>query len=308
MGKEYIGTIYNHWKILDWIEPHKRANPRKAYIAQCDCGNITEVRIDDLKNGKSRKCRQCTEINGQLVNYHLEIKINEKYNSLLILDYLRDEKDGRYKFLCRCDCGKEVLKRPVDIYTENTKSCGCLFEKNFSQLEERIGEKFGKLTIIEMSDRKDPQGKRRYRFCQCECGNIVEVSISHLVAGHTQSCGCISSLGEEWVRAFLEEKEISFIRQYMHLDLVYIKPLKIDFALIREDIIYGFIEVMGRQHYDKNSRFYSEENVKRDQVKKEFCIKRGIPVLYLNYDKISFLKEPEKWQKQLMEFINATRI
>ena len=308
MGREIVGMRFNHWEILKWLKPEERINKNKAYIAKCDCGTVTEIRISDLKNNKSTKCRHCVKKGDKLINYRLKIKIGEKYNSLTILEGLYDKKDGRYKFLCRCNCGKEVLKRPNDIYTGNTKSCGCLFEKNFDKRQDRIGEKYGKLTILEVSERKDKQGKQCYRICQCECGELTEVYIGHLITGHTQSCGCIVSFGEEWVKNFLEEKQISFLRQYTHPELIYKDLLRIDFALFKNDDLYGFIEVMGRHHYDKNSRFYSEENVKRDFIKREFCKNKNIPILYLDYSKELLLNNSLQWEKQIMEFVNETKI
>lgn len=51
---------------------------------------------------------------------------------------------------------------------------------------ERIGEKFGKLTIIEYV----PQGKRPSYLCSCECGKTKVVTCDNLLYGITKSCGC----------------------------------------------------------------------------------------------------------------------
>ena len=51
----------------------------------------------------------------------------------------------------------------------------------------RIGEKFGKLTIIDMKI-----GEHRTEYiCKCECGNTTSVNYSDLTSGRTTSCGCI---------------------------------------------------------------------------------------------------------------------
>ena len=49
------------------------------------------------------------------------------------------------------------------------------------------GSKFGKLTVIERNGRI---GTYVMWKCQCDCGNIVNVRSSHLLSGHTTSCGC----------------------------------------------------------------------------------------------------------------------
>lgn len=58
--------------------------------------------------------------------------------------------------------------------------------------ESLIGQRFGKLTVIESYyDLITPGGQHKPRwFCQCDCGNIAIVSSSHLKSGHTTSCGC----------------------------------------------------------------------------------------------------------------------
>lgn len=57
----------------------------------------------------------------------------------------------------------------------------------------RIGQKFGRLTVVEKGETKEfPCGRKLTAWkCKCECGNMVEVLTSNLVTGHTRSCGCI---------------------------------------------------------------------------------------------------------------------
>lgn len=48
-----------------------------------------------------------------------------------------------------------------------------------------IGEKFTRLTVISISERK------RYFVCQCNCGKIKEIRQDHLLSNKTLSCGCL---------------------------------------------------------------------------------------------------------------------
>lgn len=56
-----------------------------------------------------------------------------------------------------------------------------------------IGQKFGRLTVIDSAkSRKRSNGKSmRFWLCQCECGKTTEVETNHLTSGHTKSCGCL---------------------------------------------------------------------------------------------------------------------
>ena len=52
-----------------------------------------------------------------------------------------------------------------------------------------IGEKFGRLTVIErIANGKN--GQSRW-LCRCECGNLKEVQYSNLQSGQVKSCGCL---------------------------------------------------------------------------------------------------------------------
>ena len=55
---------------------------------------------------------------------------------------------------------------------------------------ELTGQRFGYLTALERLDRQVAVGLNYYWKCKCDCGNIVEVSTSHLRSGGVISCGC----------------------------------------------------------------------------------------------------------------------
>lgn len=54
--------------------------------------------------------------------------------------------------------------------------------------EINIGDKFGRLTVLEELEQRK-RGMKVYK-CQCECGNIVSVIGVNLTHGFTKSCGC----------------------------------------------------------------------------------------------------------------------
>lgn len=73
-----------------------------------------------------------------------------------------------------------------------TKSCGCLrTDSNQKRAIDLVGQKFGRLTVLE----KLPERKNEHIVwkCQCDCGNIVNVSGYCLKSGNTNSCGCYKS-------------------------------------------------------------------------------------------------------------------
>lgn len=57
--------------------------------------------------------------------------IDRRFTRLVVLKFtgFRQGVRGRYEFLCRCDCGVEVLRSYVSLQTGGAKSCGCLYKE-----------------------------------------------------------------------------------------------------------------------------------------------------------------------------------
>jgi hypothetical protein len=51
-----------------------------------------------------------------------------------------------------------------------------------------VGKRFERLLVVCLK----MKGKSKYWNCVCDCGNITVVTTSHLISGHTVSCGCRS--------------------------------------------------------------------------------------------------------------------
>ena len=85
---------------------------------------------------------------------------------------------------CQCDCGNECEVRGSSLRSGSTQSCGCL---NGNKVD-LTGQRFGKLTAIEPTDKRS--GRTVVWKCRCDCGNGCEVAGDSLQSGGTQSCGC----------------------------------------------------------------------------------------------------------------------
>lgn len=295
--KDATGQRYGLWTVIEYIPPNQRSQQNKdlAYLAKCDCGIVRPIRIADLRAGKSTNC-------GCMRKRDWNIKIGKTYGEITVMYQLMNRHGNSVqKYHCKCSCGKEV-DWPAD-YINKKKNCGCQFMKGFDIIESLVGERFGKLTVLGVSERLDLNGKRAYRICQCDCGNIVEVYRGHLKDGHTKSCGCSESFGETFVANFLNKNNIVFLRQHSFLNLVDKLPLRFDFALFVQNNLMGLIEVQGEQHYNQNSFYYSESLVKHDKMKQEYCLENNIPLLKLDYRKGQEKTNYALWEKQIINFI-----
>ena len=56
--------------------------------------------------------------------------------------------------------------------------------------EDLTGKVFGRLTVLESSDRRYKDGTKLWK-CRCECGNIKHLLGRELKKGTTKSCGCL---------------------------------------------------------------------------------------------------------------------
>lgn len=66
----------------------------------------------------------------------------------------------------------------------------CYLTNLVGEINDMLGKKFGRLTVLEECKKRDKH-KRIYYKCICECGNLTYVSGSNLRLGRIKSCGCL---------------------------------------------------------------------------------------------------------------------
>jgi hypothetical protein len=121
---------------------------------------------------------------------------HEKVGRLTVVAEAPSKKGrGRY-WLCRCDCGNEVVVAGGNLKETGTRSCGCLQREKAREvgsrsLVDRSGERFGRLTILREAAERI-RGRVTWH-CRCECGAEVTRTGSDLRIGRTTSCGCLLS-------------------------------------------------------------------------------------------------------------------
>lgn len=53
------------------------------------------------------------------------------------------------------------------------------------------GKRFGRLTVVGISDEANSSDKHKQWVCRCDCGSVFAVSSNNLIRGITKSCGCL---------------------------------------------------------------------------------------------------------------------
>ena len=151
-------------------------------------------------------------------------------------------------------------------------------------------------------------GKKIWWQCLKNKEHIWKVSPNARVNMNTGCPVCSESKGENAVSGVLVKNNIIFKRQCKFSSCKNKRPLAFDFVFKSKnsDAKFKIIEYQGRQHYEQMGFGTNKEKAKlvfidlqkRDEIKRKWCRKKGIPLLeipYWNFKKIEKLVE---------EFIN----
>lgn len=180
---------------------------------KCDCGNETIVLLCNLRRGYTKSCGcllKEIQNNKTRARIKLKLKIKEskikirfakydlsgkKFNRLTVLCLGGEMKNGRNKWLCRCDCGEETIVCTGNLKNGSVKSCGCIQKEAMRKIgtktaENLSGRRFGRLLVVKRAtgDFEKPRWK-----CLCDCGKEIIVRAHSLKNKFTRSCGCLFS-------------------------------------------------------------------------------------------------------------------
>jgi len=114
----------------------------------------------------------------------------KKFGRWTVIEFAGSDKTGTALWECVCACGTKRIVERGNLVSGKSKSCGCLRKEVNSKTKVRdiTGQKFGRLTVLKRN--KKEKEKKVSWLCRCKCGVEIIVTSTHLISGHTQSCGC----------------------------------------------------------------------------------------------------------------------
>jgi hypothetical protein len=120
MGKfvDLTGQKFGRLTVIERAGRDKNRNT--LWLCKCDCGGETITRGDALKNGKTKSCG-CLFIEARKAR--AEDLTGQRFGRLIALH--RDESKHRTAWLCKCDCGNEVIVTSLNLKNGSSNSCGC---------------------------------------------------------------------------------------------------------------------------------------------------------------------------------------
>ena len=119
----------------------------------------------------------------------------KRFGKLTILKRSGTYRGGATLWDAVCDCGQTTTVARNNLISGTTKSCGCLKHKPSYNNIDRVGMRYGILTVIR---REESQNKRRTAWlCRCDCGKEKVMPSSSLKTsyGGVKSCGCLKNKG-----------------------------------------------------------------------------------------------------------------
>lgn len=284
---DLTGKRFGKLVVLERGENYISPNGTKLtrWICQCDCGEIIHTTLSHLKYGHTKSCG-CMKNLG----YSKKILTGQRFGKLLVIEEKHRSKNGNVMWLCKCDCGNETVVNSSHLIQNHTLSCGCLHKESMkNSYEDLTNKKFGRLTALEKIDASDDCNTIKWK-CICDCGTIIEVRRGNLTNGHTKSCGCMLSYGEEIIGFVLNQNNISFEKQFKPKDFKFSNNYtpRFDFIVDYNGIKY-LIEYDGKTHFkfSNNKDWNTEDSFKkrrnRDLEKNKYCFENNIPIIRIPY-------------------------
>lgn len=250
-----------------------RKNAPICYLFECDCGNIISLEKSKILKRKSIGCKECNRIK-------FDEYIGKEINDWYIIRLLKNNK-----FECKCKCGNVKEVNCYNVVHGSSKDCGCGRKESLSETRKKdiIGNKYGKLTVVEECG-KTSYGKLLYR-CLCDCGKTCVVTSNSLYSEHTTSCGCLtSSKGVFEIKKVLNRYNIKYETEKTMDGMCYLSSLRFDFFIEEFNIA---IEFDGEQHFKPIEWFGGteayEKTVIRDKIKDEYCKDNDIVLIRIPY-------------------------
>ena len=116
-------------------------NDKALWACQCKCGNIISVIGTDLSSGHTTSCgcKNKEQITALGHSHALDLT-NKRFGKLTVIK--KADKKLPYSdsiaWICKCDCGNEIITTTSALNSGNTNSCGCNHKSEGEELIKNI--------------------------------------------------------------------------------------------------------------------------------------------------------------------------
>ena len=113
---------------------------RAVWLCKCECGNVRVVQSGNLKSGHTTSCG-C--FNRDKVKNNAIDLTGQKFGRLTVVSRQGSSKGRKAVWLCKCECGNDILVEGSKLRNGNTTSCGCFRTEKSAERLSSMPKKFG---------------------------------------------------------------------------------------------------------------------------------------------------------------------
>lgn len=199
-------------------------------------------------------------------------------------------------------CNHTFERSTFVMFNQRSLNCPWCETRPFQYSDEMIKAKAQDLwgteySILDAKAAANKNGSKRILVAHNKCGFKYDVSLWNFL--HGQGCPrCKSSHGEKKVRDYLNKNGFYFQEQYSIN--IQNKNLRFDFYIEENNRRFA-VEYNGIQHYQPVVFFNGQEGfieqIKRDELKKEYCIENNIQLIIIPYNDESLINSEKLAQR-----------
>jgi len=171
---DLVGNQFERLAVVRRVENDKRGRTR--WLCRCICGNEKVIAGASLRPGGTESCG-CFQKERASQASTIDIT-GHKYGRLTVIERAGSYRRHQTTWLCRCDCGNEVVIKSNALRSGNTKSCGCLMREGNCKLPK------GKAAFNELFSRMKRNAKERELEWR-----LTKEQIRHLTKQPCHYCG-----------------------------------------------------------------------------------------------------------------------
>ena len=172
------------------------------WVCLCDCGNIKICDAGRLNSGSLTNCG-CRTKELQRIARKNSFKdlTGKQFGELTVLMHIDNPNNTGALFKCKCSCGQERIVKGTALSAGQVQRCEQCVEslkhKTKGSSLNLIGQKYGKLTVLEETLLRDNSGSVKWK-CLCDCGNITYIPTNSLTSGNSTTCGASIHKAKDW--------------------------------------------------------------------------------------------------------------
>lgn len=174
--KDLTGQKFGKLTVLEMT--NERRNRQVVWKCKCDCGNITYVVGQALRNHHTQSCG-CLQ-KEKASSYNKKDITNQRFGKLTVLEDTKKRRNRAIIWKCKCDCGNICEVCSEDLHT-GTFSCGCV---NLSK---------GAFDICQLLNNNNIYYEREKTFNDCRFENNYHGYFDFYINNHY----CIEYDGEQ---------------------------------------------------------------------------------------------------------------